>query len=148
DKFLGDVAGAFFPEGNELQDGIRVLLLTQLAVGVAKDARTGVLGQEGEEALLTAAALGNIVFFHERVLAGERDGMKIEIEGGAVLQPQLTHGVEPQAGQLGVTVGIDATTVLGQKGAFGDNVEASEEGQAFVQHELMTWLWRAEPNSF
>src|SRR5260370_40758063 len=92
------MAGTLFPEAHEGDDFIVVFVFAYLAVGVAKDARAGILGQESQDALLPPAALGNIVFFHESVVAVKGNGMEIDIERGTVSQSQAGEGVEPAAG--------------------------------------------------
>ena len=61
--------GTLFPELGETQDFIVLVVLADLAVGVAEHPGLGVLGQEGQQAFLAAAALGNIVFFQQGVVA-------------------------------------------------------------------------------
>ena len=63
DKFLGQVAGTFLPEIDEAQDFRGLVGLSYLRVGIAEDITFGVPSQEGEQAVLAAAAFGNVVFF-------------------------------------------------------------------------------------
>jgi hypothetical protein len=80
------------------------------------------MDQEGQEALLPTAALGNVVFFHEGVVPVEGDGVEVEIEGGTPGQLQARHGVEPGPEHFGVTGRVDPAAVFGQEGALGDDV--------------------------
>ena len=56
DDFLRQSTGSLLPESDEVQDLIRLVLLAEVGPGVAEDALLGVVGQEGEYALLAAAA--------------------------------------------------------------------------------------------
>ena len=84
-----------FQNSHEVEDLVVLLVLAQVGVGVAEDAGLGVLGQEGQDPLLPAAALGNVVFLHQGVFPVEGDGVEVQVEGGAARQPQPAHGVEP-----------------------------------------------------
>ena len=127
DQFLGQLAGALLPELDESQDLVVLLVLAELGVGVAEDAAVGVLGEEGQDALLTATALGDVVFLDQGVLAVKGNGVEVEIEGDAPLEPQLADGIEPALHELRDSSGIDAAAVLGQEGALGDHVEPGEQ---------------------
>ena len=96
--------------------------------------RVGILGHKGQEALLPAAALGDVMLLQERVLAVEGDGVKVQIEGLAPGQAQLTGGIKPAVHELGVRGRINPATVFGEERAFGDAIEAREQGQAGVEH--------------
>src|SRR5581483_5077571 len=77
--------------------------------------------------------LGNVVLFHQGVVAVEGDGVEVEIEGGTPGQLQAGYGVEPGAEHFGVTGRVDPAAVFGQEGAFGDDVEPGEQGQPLVE---------------
>jgi len=76
-----------FPEGDELEDGVGVLVLAEIGLGIAEDAGVGVVGQESQHAFLLAAAFGDVVFFDEGVGAVKGDGVEVDIEGAAARQP-------------------------------------------------------------
>jgi hypothetical protein len=61
------------------------------------------------------------------------DGVEIQVEGSASPQTQAPHGVEPAAHELRVGGWINAAAVLGQAGTFGDDIEASKQGQTIGQ---------------
>jgi hypothetical protein len=123
-----------FPEGHELEDFIILLVLAQLPVGIAEDTAIGILCQESQDTFLASAALGNIVFFQESILAVKGDDVEVEIERSAAFQLQFGQGIEPARHQRQVSTGVDAATVFGEEGAFGNDVQAGEQGQAFVEH--------------
>ena len=52
DEFFGQAAGALFPEGDEAEDLVVLLVLAQFPGGVAEDTCVSILGQESEDALL------------------------------------------------------------------------------------------------
>jgi hypothetical protein len=52
-------------------------------MGLAEQAVAGIAGQEGQDALLTTAAAGNIVFFQRFLLGRGWDGVESQVEGGA-----------------------------------------------------------------
>src|SRR3712207_7835158 len=57
-----------------------LVLLAEVGPRVAEDAPLGVVGQEGEHALLAAAALGDVVLLHQGIVAVVRDGVEVEVE--------------------------------------------------------------------
>ena len=61
-----------FPERDEAKDLLGFLALADVGVRITKYLTVGVLGQEGEDTGLAAAALGQIVGFDLRVLAEVR----------------------------------------------------------------------------
>src|SRR5262249_32628558 len=63
DQFLRRRAGLLLPEIDEAQDLPGLLGLGDAGPGVAEDALAGVPGQEGQDALLAAAAAGKGVGF-------------------------------------------------------------------------------------
>ena len=102
DQFLGQLAGTLLPELTKPRISSFCWLLAQVAVGVAEDACVGVLGQKGENSLLSSAAFGDVVLLDQGVVTVKGDGVEIEVEGSAVRQTEPAHGVEPVAHQLGV----------------------------------------------
>jgi hypothetical protein len=118
-------------ESKTSSSGILVVL-AYVAVGVAEHARLGVLDQESQEALLPTAALGDVVFLDEGILAVERYGVEVKVEGDAALEAKLGCPIEPELHELRVRSGVDAAAVLGKEGALGDGIQAGKEGQAFV----------------
>ena len=59
----GQLASTLLPKPNELENLVRLLVLGHARIGVAHDPLFGIAGQEDQNALLGAAAAGNIVFF-------------------------------------------------------------------------------------
>jgi len=45
----------------------------------------------------------------------------------------VAERVEPAAQQVGIADRVEATTVFGQEGPFGDDVQAGKQGQAFIE---------------
>ena len=133
DQFLGVPPGPLLPEPDEAEDLVVLLVLAQLAVGIAEDAGLGVLGQEGQHPLLPPAPLGDVVLLDQGVLAVEGDRVEVEVERMPPRQTEPAHGVEPVAHQLRVAGRGDPATVLGQERSLGDDVQAGEEGQPFVE---------------
>ena len=134
DQLLGETAGALLPEVDEAEDLVVLLVLPQLAVGVAEDARLGVLGQEGQHSLLAAAPLGDVVLLDQGILAVKRDGVEVQVERRPPLQSQAVDRVEPVAHQGRIAGRVDAATVFGEEGSLGDDVQSGEEGQPLVEH--------------
>src|SRR5208337_3056510 len=108
----------------------------------------GVLHQEGQDALLSPAPLGYVVLLDQGIIAMEGDRVKVQIEGMTAWQTELAHGIEPVAHQLRVADRVDPATVFGQERSLGDDVQSGEEGNPSSRTPLMTWRWRAVPNSF
>ena len=61
-KLLGQHPVARLPELDEAQDFIVLLIFAQIRIGIAEHLLLSILGEEGEDALLAAAALGDVVF--------------------------------------------------------------------------------------
>src|SRR3984893_10627935 len=80
DQVLRHAAALALPECDEAKDLLGLVALADVGIGVAEDLAVGVLGQEGENAGLAAAALGQIVRFDERMLAEVGHGMEVEVE--------------------------------------------------------------------
>ena len=134
DEFGGQRAGALAEGVNEAQDGFVLVALLDGGVGEAEQAVVGVAGEEGEDAVLAARALGDEVLFDEGFVAVEGDGVEVEVEGGAAGEGgEGLGGVEPAGGEGGDAAGVDAGGVLGEGGALGDGIEAGEEGEALVE---------------
>ena len=91
----GTLSGPLLPELHEAEDLVVLLVLAQSGVGVAEHVGLGVLGQEGQDPLLPAAALGDVVLLDQGVFAVEGDGVEVQVERAAASQAQAADGVEP-----------------------------------------------------
>src|SRR5207302_71830 len=100
---------------------------------VAEHMAVRILCQESEQSFLPAATFGNVMFFHQGVVAMKGDSMEVEIEGRTQSQAPMADGIEPGVHQFGVAGRWDATTIFGQEGAFGNDVEAGKQGESFIQ---------------
>ena len=109
---MGYLTGALLPIGDELEHLVVVFGFLQLPLGVAKDPCVGIVRQESQHALLTTAALGNVMLLDKRILAVERNGMEVEIEGDPMLQAQCARGIVPQAHEHRRTGRVDTATIL------------------------------------
>jgi hypothetical protein len=87
DEFLRVVARPLLPEAGEVEGSAVLVFFPQVGVGVAEDVGLGIMDQEGQEALLPPASLGNVVPFHQGVVAVKGDGVEVEVEGRAPGQP-------------------------------------------------------------
>ncbi len=135
DEFGRVLAGAVLPGFGEAQDGGVLVGLAQAGIGPGEQARVGVAGEEGEDAFLAAAALGDVVALDERVVPVEGNGVEVEVEGLAEAERGLegADGVVEGIHQGGAVARISAAGVFGQGGALGDGVEAGEEGEALIE---------------
>ena len=94
DQVPRELAVVLLPELDEAEDLVGLLALAQVGVGVAEGVAVGVLGQEGEDAVLAAAAHGDVVALDDGVLAVVGNGVEVEIEGAprqavvAVIDPR------------------------------------------------------------
>src|SRR6266581_1176375 len=131
--FVGYLTGALLPIGDELEHLVVLFGFLQLPIGVAKDPRVGIVRQESQPALLTTAALGNVMLLDKRILAVARHGMAVESEGDPMLQAQGARGIVPQAHEHRITGRVDTATRRSEKGAFRHDIEAGKEGQAVVK---------------
>ena len=136
DQFGGRVAGAGGPGVDEAQDLVVLGGLGGPGAGPGEGARVGVAGEEAEDGLLAAGALGDIVFFDEGVVTVVGDGVEVEVEGAAGAEGAVegAEGVVPALGEGVEQAGVAAAGVLGEGGALGDGVEAGEQGDALVEH--------------
>ena len=100
DQFAGPGPGAPPPLLGEAQDLVVVGGLAEGGVGIAEQARLVVAGDEGEDALLAARALGHVVLFDQGVVAVIGDGVEVEVEAVAAGQAGLVGGVGPGAHQV------------------------------------------------
>ena len=132
-EFVGNLTRALLPIGDKRENFVVLFIFTKLPIGIAKHPSSGILSQKGEHPLLPAAALGAGVLLPQRIVAVVRNGMEVEVEGGAVGQAQGAGGIVPKAHEDGIARGIDAATLLSSKSPFGHDVETGEEGQAFVK---------------
>src|SRR2546430_2967404 len=103
---------------------------------VAENALGGVARQENEDALLTPAAAGNVVFFQRLFLGVGRNGVKIQIDRRTVLESSELDLLGPGGHQREVGVLADTGTVCGQIGTFGDHVESGKQRNAFVKDQV------------
>jgi hypothetical protein len=134
DEFLGQAPGPLLPEVDEAEDLVVLLVLAQLAIGVAEDAGLGILGQERQDSLLPPTSLRDVVFLDQGVVAVEGDRVEVEVERRPPLQSQATDRVEPVAHQLRVAGRFDSATVFGQERPLRNHVQPGEQGQALVEH--------------
>ena len=63
----------------------------------------------------------------------KRDGVEIEIEGGAARQAEPRQRIKPRRHDARITLGRDATAVLGQEGSFRRHVQPGEQGEPLIQ---------------
>src|SRR6202043_3410605 len=101
-------ARASLPKLHEAQHLVVLVRLPELRVGVAKDARRGILREEGQDPLLPPGALRDVVFLHERVVAMKGDGVEIEVEGGAARKAEPRQRIKPRRHDALITLGWDA----------------------------------------
>ena len=103
-------------------------------VGVAEHAGLGVAGEEGEDAVLAPGAfVGDIVLLDQRLVAVIRDGVEVEIDGGAGGEALVADGAVPFVHQGGDPAGVDAGGVFGEGGTLGEGVEAREQCETGVE---------------
>ncbi len=135
DEFGGQLAGAFAPGRGEAQDLVVLAVLAEAGVGPSEEACVGVAGEEGEDAFLAAAALGDVVAFEQGVVAVKGDGVEIEVEGASAAEvgAQAAGGMVPGVHQCGAQARVDAAGVFGEGGALGDGIEAGEQGEPLVE---------------
>src|ERR1700687_621399 len=135
DEVLRQAAVLTLPEGDESKHLLGLVALADVGVGIAEYLAVGVLGQEGEDAGLAAAALGQIVRFDQRVLAEVGHGMEVEGEGltgPGGLSGQLTVPLGEQAGDLRWG---DPRGIFRQEALLGHGIEPTEQREAFISHE-------------
>jgi hypothetical protein len=132
-KLLGQHPVARLPELDEAQDFIVLLILAQIRIGIAEHLLPGILGKEGEDALLPAAALGDVVFLEQRILAVKRDGMEVQVKGLTALDTHGAQGIEPVLHEYGIAARFDATAVFGEEGSLWDGIEACKQRQALIE---------------
>ena len=76
---LGGRAFPLFPKFNEPENFVVLVFLADVGVGLAEQPGLGVAGEEGENALLPAAPLRDIMLLNGgfRILSVRRDGVEI-----------------------------------------------------------------------
>ncbi len=133
EEFLRHLACPLLPIGDKLEHLVMVLLCAQWPIGVAQNAGLSIMRQKGQEPLLASTALGDRVLLDQGILAMQRHGMAVASEGGPLLQAPCAAGIVPYAHEGGRASGVKTTTLLGQKGALGQDVEPSTQRQACVE---------------
>jgi len=132
-EFVWYLTGPLLPLGDERENLVILLFVPKLPMRVAKPPGGGIVRQQGQHPLVAAAAFGNVRLLYEGILAVEWHGREVEIEGDPMWQAHRTRGIVPQAHEHRSTRRVDTATRRGQKGAFGHDVEAGKEGEAFVK---------------
>ena len=127
--------GATLPKIDEAHDLVGLLGLGNARMGIAQDRARGIAGQEDQDALLTAATAGNIVFFQwfSWALAGTVWKSR---SSEAPRQPGARHFVEPGGHAAAAGATIDPRTVSRQVRAFGHHIETREQGDALVRDQI------------
>lgn len=132
----GGGAGLLLPEIDEAQDLPGLLGRGDPCAGIAEDALAGVAGQEGQDAFLTTAAAGNVVFFQGFRLRVGRHGVEVQVERRPARQAGTLRLGEPGGQQaLGGAV-IELGRGGGEIGALGDHVEAGEQREALIVDQI------------
>ena len=129
-------AGLAGPEPDEGQNLRGLLALAQVGVAVAEDPRVGILGQEGQDTLLPATPLGDVVLLDELVGSEERDRVEVQIEGLARQELLRPHGPDPAVEQRGQAPRPQPAGVLAEKGGLGHDVQPGPERQPLVEDEV------------
>ena len=135
DQVAGPVAVGALPEVDEAEDLLGLFALAQIGVGVAEGLALGILGQEGEDAGLAAAAHRDVVALDHGVLAVVRDGVEVEVEraAGEERRPSARAGARPPRAWWSCV--IDPRGILGEVALLGDGIEPGEQRQALVGHQ-------------
>jgi hypothetical protein len=115
DQFLPQSARAFLPETKEAENFVILLVLPVIALGVAEETLLAVLGQKREDSPLPTASFGDVMLVDEGVFAMKWDGVKVQIERPAVLQPQAREYIETTCHQSGILRWPDTTAILGEE---------------------------------
>ena len=68
------------------------------------------------------------------IVAVKGDRVEFQVERCPPFQAQLTDGVEPVAHQDGIAGGVNPAAIFRQERSLGDDVQAGEEGQSFVEY--------------
>jgi len=123
------------PECDEAKDLLGLLALADVGVRIAEHLAVSVLGEEGEDAGLAAAALGQIVGFDDRMLAEVGHGVEVEVERIAGQEGLFSHLVVPQSEEAGDLLRRDARGIFRQKALLGHGVEPTEQREPFVGYE-------------
>src|SRR5437867_6931499 len=132
-QFSGQQSSLLLPKVDKMQNLARLVGLGDSRACVAENALGGVARQENEDALLTPAAAGNVVFFQRLFLSVGRNRMKIQIDRRTVLESSELDLLGPGGHQRQVGVLADIGAVCGQIGTFGNHVESGKQRDAFVK---------------
>jgi hypothetical protein len=96
DKFLRQTAGPLLPILYKMKDLVILIFFPQVGIAATKDPCGGILGDKSEDALLTTAAFGDIMFLYQGIFPVKRDGVKVQIKGNASIQPQAGQASNPK----------------------------------------------------
>jgi len=122
-------------EIDEAEDCVILGVLADLGVGVAEDFGVCVPDEEGEDALLAARVLGDVMFFDQGRVAMVGDGVEIEVEGAvaAEIDVQMREGLAPAVHEGSADAGVHTAGVFRQGCASGHRVETGEERQSLIE---------------
>jgi hypothetical protein len=133
DQFFGKFPRSFPPELDESKDLLILLVLSQLAVGIAKNLLLSILGQEGQNPFLPATPLGHIMLFHQGLFTVEGNGVEVQIKGIPPRKPKPSYGIKPQPHQPRIRSRINSTAIFSEKRPFGNHIESRKQSQPLVQ---------------
>jgi hypothetical protein len=107
-QFGGRLTGVLLPEPYELEDFVSLLAFGYTGVGIAQNPLLGIARQEHQNALLGAAAAGNIVLFQGFPGGVGGHAMKVQVERGAMRQAGLLDLLQPSLHEAQAELVIDA----------------------------------------
>src|SRR5215217_1138560 len=123
------------PERDEAEDLLGFFALAQVGVGVTEGAAFGVVCEKDQNAWLASAAGGDVVILDDGMLAVVRDGVEVEIKGGAG-EELFTSDLSVPSGQELVGLGrVDTMGVLCEVALLGYGVESAEQCQSLIGDE-------------
>ena len=131
------------PEVDEAEDFVGLLAFSDVGVGVAEHLAIGVLGEEGEDAGLSSAALGQIVGLHDRVLAEVWHGVEVEIDRLCREQRIACDPVCQAASRLETLLGVMREECSARKLFLGMALRPQNRARPWSATSAMTWLLRS-----
>ncbi len=142
DHFFGQLAGTRSPAFYKVQDLGILGILADPGIGVGKPPGIRIAGQKGQDTSLAPAALGDVVFFHQRLVSVIGNGVEVQIEGGAASEDLVLcrDPVMPAVHECRQKARIGAAAVFTERGPLGYDIEAGNQGKSFVQnigHDVM-----------
>jgi hypothetical protein len=145
---LWQLAMLTLPELDQTEDFLGLLTFANVGVRVAEHLTVGVLGEEREDAGLTATAPRQIVGFDHRVFADIGHGVEIEVDRLPLKRDSPANGSCHRASSRETFCGVIREEYSDRKLFFGMTLSPQNSARPLSATKAMIWLFRSMAHSF